>query len=629
MGKILIVEDEALIAMDIRSKLLSFGYSDVVYAVRPEDAMKEIEKEIPVLVLMDINLKSDLDGIDLAGIINTAYRIPIVFLTSYSDISTMDRASEAAPYGYIVKPAETQSLYSVVSMAIRRAAVERNLVEQNGLFETVLENSAEGIVVADESFRIKYFNHIFMEIFGIERGDIYGENVEDVISSLQPSLEGVVEGIIKGRESKAKRLDLNLFGNKRKTVLMNISTFSLGGEQTRYLFIFSDLSELERMKDELDTTARNFDEIFEKNRDALVLLKMPEHTVSDLNPAAEKMFGFRKDKMLGKVPSELIRVLAVSGCILGDSGQDEAVCTMTRLTGETFTFLANSQRLSIGGTDYLYLSFKDITEAKKLEKRERQLQEKLIQTNKMTALGTLVSGIAHEINNPNNFIMFNSKMMLDLWKGFSEVLDRVYETEGDFEVENLPYSVLREDIPKLLEGIAGGSERIKKIVHELKSFSKGDTENMDDIINVEDVVTSAVKILNQHILKYTSDFSTDIIKPVPNVKGNRQKMEQVLINLILNALEALPDKNGSVRLLCASDENGNLKICVSDTGVGIPGDIIRRITEPFFTTKLKDGGTGLGLSIVYTYVKEHKGELDFASEPEKGTTVTVTFPAQR
>jgi len=152
---------------------------------------------------------------------------------------------------------------------------------------------------------------------------------------------------------------------------------------------------------------------------------------------------------------------------------------------------------------------------------------------------------------------------------------------------------------------------------------------MDDIINVEDVVTSAVKILNQHILKYTSDFSTDIIKPVPNVKGNRQKMEQVLINLILNALEALPDKNGSVRLLCASDENGNLKICVSDTGVGIPGDIIRRITEPFFTTKLKDGGTGLGLSIVYTYVKEHKGELDFASEPEKGTTVTVTFPAQR
>ncbi|QAR32469.1 PAS domain S-box protein [Geovibrio thiophilus] len=627
MGKILIVEDEALIAMDIKSKLLSFGYSEIVYAVRPEDAMKEIEKEVPSLVLMDINLKSDLDGIDLAGIINTAYRIPIVFLTSYSDISTMDRASEAAPYGYIVKPVDTQSLYSVVSMAIRRAAVERNLVEQNGLFEAVLENSAEGIVVADETLKIKYFNHIFMEIFGIERGDIYGEDVDRVITDIEPSLRGFVPAVLEGRESSARRLDI-LRNGKQKTVFMNISSFSLDGETTRYLFIFSDLSELERMKNELDTTARNFDEIFEKSRDALVLLKIPEHTVSDLNPAAEKMFGFRKMEMLGKVPEELIRVLAVSGCILGDSGQDEAVCVMTRLTGETFTFLANSQRLSIGGTEYLYLSLKDITEAKKLEKRERQLQEKLIQTNKMTALGTLVSGIAHEINNPNNFIMFNSKMMLDLWKGFSAVLDRVYEREGDFEIENLPYSVLREDIPKLLEGIAGGSERIKKIVHELKTFSRGDTENMDDRISIDEVVASAVKILNQHILRYTAHFSAEVVKPVPYFKGNRQKVEQVLINLILNALEALKDKNGAVRLVCSADESGNLKICVSDTGVGIPGDIIRRITEPFFTTKLKDGGTGLGLSIVYTYVKEHKGELDFFSEPEKGTSVTVTFPAQ-
>ncbi|MCD8493488.1 MAG: response regulator [Geovibrio sp.] len=191
--------------MDIRSKLLSFGYSEVVYAVRPEDAMKEIEKEVPSLVLMDINLKSDLDGIDLAGIINTSYRIPVVFLTSYSDINTMDRASEAAPYGYIVKPVETQSLYSVVSMAIKRASVERNLVEQNGLFEAVLENSAEGIAVADEALKIKYFNHIFMEIFGIERGDIYGESLDKVITEIEPSLAGVVSGVIEGRESSAKK----------------------------------------------------------------------------------------------------------------------------------------------------------------------------------------------------------------------------------------------------------------------------------------------------------------------------------------------------------------------------------------------------------------------------------------
>ncbi|MCD8493489.1 MAG: PAS domain S-box protein [Geovibrio sp.] len=313
---------------------------------------------------------------------------------------------------------------------------------------------------------------------------------------------------MKAGRAAPKRIDISIDG-KLKAVLMNVSAFSLDGETTRYLFIFSDLSELERMKNELDTTARNFDEIFEKNRDALVLLKIPEHTVSDLNPAAERMFGFKKSEMLGKAPEELIRVLAVSGCILGDSGQDEAVCTINRPAGEGFTFLANSQRLSIAERNISISPLRTSQRRKKLEKRERQLQEKLIQTNKMTALGTLVSGIAHEINNPNNFIMFNSKMMLDLWKGFSQVLDRVYEKEGDFEIENLPYSVLREDIPKLLEGIAGGSERIKKIVHELKSFSKGDSEQMDDRINIEEVVTSAVKILKQHIMRYTANFETE------------------------------------------------------------------------------------------------------------------------
>jgi PAS domain S-box-containing protein len=626
MEKILIVEDEALIGLDIKARLNHFGYENVVIVGKAEDALSKVEEDLPSLILMDINLKSDLDGIDLAGILNSTYRIPIVFLTSYSDFDTMDRAKEAAPYGYLVKPIEPQALYSMVTMALRRSALESTLIEQNRLFEAVLENSTEGIVVVDEQFRIMYFNHVFMNIFEIESGNIFGENFKKELSCYVKDLDEKIDDDFISQGGTA-RLDICPSGKARKTVIMNVSSFTLEDEKDRHLILFSDLSELEQVKKELDLSVKNFDEIFEKSREALMLLKVPEGVLAEMNPACEKLLGFRKHETKENMPA-LLEMLGSESCGFMNEVQGESVCTLKVTERGNVIFLIISQKLVISGTEYLYLSFKDITEARKLEERERQLQNRMIHTNKMTALGTLVAGVAHEINNPNNFIMFNSRILLDLWGGIKEILDRVEDQEGEFEIEGLPYSTLREDIGKLLEGISSGSERIKKIVQELKDFSKGDVDRMNDMINLEDVLSSSVKIIKQHIMKHTSNFSVEINSPVPRFKGNKQKVEQIIINLVLNALEALADKNGSVSVSCSAGEDGSAVLSVRDTGNGIPEAIVKRITEPFFTTKQKEGGTGLGLSIVYSFVKEHGGEIDFISETGKGTRVLVSFPSE-
>lgn len=623
MKKIMVVEDDFCSAEDILGKLQSLNYS-CFHAANADEAVSAFRNDSFSLAVISLNLKSEPNAVELASIIGMSYFMPVIFLSDSPELCRADALSLPSVYGCLLKPADSNSLSSVIAVAFARAAAEKSLKEQSYIFESVMENSAEGIVVTDEKLNIKYFNHIFLDLFDIQKGDIYGSSLNNVLSGHIPLFHGLIGSIADGSRGTGRTM-LKMAGEKPKSILMNVSSCSIEDDRQIYLFIFSDLSELESVKKELDITTRSFDKLFEKNRDVLMLLTIPECTLTDINPAGEKMLGMKKNELLGKVPESLIRVLVENGCITS-GGQNEAVCTITDSSNEQFIFLVNTQKLNIRGEEYLYISMKDITEAKKMEKRELLIHEKLIHTNRMTALGTLVSGIAHEINNPNNFIMFNSKIMIDIWQGVSAVLDNIYEEKGDFNIENLPYSTLRSDIPKLLEGIAGGSSRIRKIVGELKTFSRGETESMNNKFSLEDISASAVKITKQHIAKHTSNFSFEIDKDLPPFIGNRQKIEQILINLILNALEALPDKNGAVKLACVKGENGSIIIRVSDTGTGIPPEIISRITEPFFTTKQKEGGTGLGLSIVYTYVKEHKGELDFSSEPDKGTTVTVTFP---
>jgi len=270
---------------------------------------------------------------------------------------------------------------------------------------------------------------------------------------------------------------------------------------------------------------------------------------------------------------------------------------------------------------------RDVTDRKQIEEQAKIHQQQLMQVGKMVALGTLVSSVAHEINNPNNFIMLNSPLLKEAWEIVTPILDDYYDENRDFVIGGMKYPEIRDKIPRLLSGILDGSKRIQRITEDLRGFVRRDASDMTQSVDMNAVLRSAISLLSNMIRKSTNHFSVEYGKDLPPLKGNFHRLEQVMINLIQNACQALPDNRKAIRLSTACDqERGPVMIRVEDEGTGIPVAVLPHITDPFYTTKSDSGGLGLGLSISLKIVKEHGGTLKFTSEPLKGTTAEILLP---
>jgi PAS domain S-box-containing protein len=270
---------------------------------------------------------------------------------------------------------------------------------------------------------------------------------------------------------------------------------------------------------------------------------------------------------------------------------------------------------------------RDITAKVRMEEESKLIQSRLIQANKMTSLGTLVSGVAHEVNNPNSYILTNAQIINEIWKDSAEILKEHCRDNQELKIGGIPFSELLDVTPKLISGINDGAIRIKKIVEGLKDFSRVDSADLGGKVNLKAVIMSARLLLETHILKHTNKFSINCDDSIPPVKGSTQQLEQVIINLLMNALQSLPDEESGVWISTSYNKKSKIvSVKVKDEGRGMSDEILDRVTEPFFTTKLNVGGTGLGLSISYTIIKDHKGSLLFNSKEGKGTVVTVNLP---
>jgi len=260
------------------------------------------------------------------------------------------------------------------------------------------------------------------------------------------------------------------------------------------------------------------------------------------------------------------------------------------------------------------------------EAQQRELQ--LLHADKMISLGTMASGIAHEINNPNNFISVNAPLLKKTWEGVVEVLDETTEGNGDLKIGTIPYSRAREQIPTLLNGIMEGSERIRAIVRDMKEFINQSSPGMEEQVDLNSVVRSSLNLLSNKLDQSTRNLHVEYGEYIPLLKGNAQRLEQVVINLLLNAAESLPDSEKAITVKTSYDGDRQLiGLTVTDEGSGIDPETVRRIFDPFFTTKRGTGGTGLGLAISLSIVKAHGGRIQISSKEREGTTVAVELPA--
>jgi signal transduction histidine kinase/ActR/RegA family two-component response regulator len=262
--------------------------------------------------------------------------------------------------------------------------------------------------------------------------------------------------------------------------------------------------------------------------------------------------------------------------------------------------------------------------------KEKHIERELQQADKMISLGVLVSGVAHEINNPNNWTLMNAPILSEIWKGILPILDAYFEENGDFIAGGLPYPEMRKAVPRLLEGVLDGSKRILRIVDELKSYSRHEPDKNRASLDINKSLKSAVSLVAKQIEKSTDAFSVSYGDNIPAIYGNSQKLEQVVVNLLLNACQALPDRGRAISLRSFyDDQTGNVVISVRDEGLGIPEAVLPRIMDPFFTTKRHMGGTGLGLSVSSKIAQDHGGQLTVISKPGKGATFSVLLPTEQ
>jgi polar amino acid transport system substrate-binding protein len=271
---------------------------------------------------------------------------------------------------------------------------------------------------------------------------------------------------------------------------------------------------------------------------------------------------------------------------------------------------------------------REVAEKNRALEELRLHQDRLVQADKMASLGILVSGVAHEINNPNGLILLNMPRFTEAFRRVGPILEEYYREHGDFSMGALAYSRMREELPHMFAETQDAAKRIKRIVEDLKDFARRDTAALTDRVDVNATVRAAVRLVDNAVRKATGNLRIDLAPDLPTVRGNGQRIEQVIVNLLLNACQALHDKGETIFVATRFDRlQGEVILTVRDEGRGIAPEHLQHLTDPFFTTKREEGGTGLGLSVSAGIVKEHGGRLAFDSSPGAGTTVTLSLPA--
>lgn len=270
---------------------------------------------------------------------------------------------------------------------------------------------------------------------------------------------------------------------------------------------------------------------------------------------------------------------------------------------------------------------REIVERKRAAEELQVRQKQLLHADKMTSLGILVSGVAHEINNPNGLIQLNLSQLSKAYQSIQPVLEEHYHKNGDFRLGWFGYSRMREEIPKMLQEMGESCNRIKRIVEDLKDFARRDDAGLDERVDLNQVVRSALRLVDNTLRKATDHFQVFYAADLPSFRGNGHRIEQVVVNLVLNACQALTASTQAIVLRTfALPEEGWVGLEVRDEGCGLDEDTLQRITDPFFTTKREAGGTGLGLSVSDGIVKDHRGRMEFHSRPGAGMTVRLLLP---
>ena len=512
----------------------------------------------------------------------------------------------------------TSNLENLVEIRTRDLMESRESYRSLSHFLTsILESSTQyGIIAMDVDGTITEFNKGAEKLFDWKKEEVVHN--QNIAVTFLPSMSEKeigkallhrirTEGLINQEMDRIRKNGERFPASSSLTAIADPS-----GEVKGFVEIIRNITLRKTLEKELRETKEFLENIMESSVDGIATTDL-KGKITYLNRAFAEMLGYQKSDLWGNHISMIyVRGIQeardIMNLIRANGRIEHYEMEVKRKTGEVLTLLTSASLLrdeedQVIGTSGI---FKNITEQKHLEAKLKETQFYLVEASKMRALGELVAGVAHELNNP---------LMA------SQTIFHVIQNN------------LHEDCPnrERLELIGKCNERIEKIVNHLREFSR-QTESDFQEIDIKQPIENALMLIGQQLLNHNITITRKLSENLPKIKGDTNQLEQVFLNLISNARDAMEAVTGPKELTISSylDEGTPPSVIVSvkDTGEGIPEEILNKVLEPFFSTKPVGKGTGLGLSLCFGIVEAHGGRLEIKSQVGVGTEVKILFPVK-
>ncbi|MBL0224526.1 MAG: PAS domain S-box protein [Geobacteraceae bacterium] len=537
---------------------------------------------------------------------------------------------------------------------------ERKLAEEEQLILSwAVDKNPNAIVITDLDGTIEYVNHTFCSMTGYSREEAVGQSLQTCASGEITPEEfarmwwTVSQGGSWHGEFRNKRKNGELYWES--TSLSSIKDSQ--GNSLRFLAVTEDITnrkvyetelvnnteelllkhnEMNRMFDLVKAGKREWEDTMDSIPE-MVLMCDPSGTITRCNRTVCSFTGLSYTQILGlnclelftKVGMQIISCDDTSGQMVSENG--------TRHFELLFNELKQSGTAEVRGsvvTIHETTEFLRMNENLQRTSAELQLaQSQAFQQEKLASIGQLAAGVAHEINNPMGFISSNLTTMgkyMQRLREFEMAVIEAVQQKGDQETlealnkarSEMKIDFILNDLHTLLDESQDGAQRVRAIVQDLKSFAHED-EALCKPFSINDCLDSTLNMARNEI-KYVADVERDYDPALPLLNCYPQKLNQVFMNLLVNAAHAV-EGHGTIRVRTFS-EDGDIVVTICDNGRGIAPENLTRIFEPFFTTKEVGKGTGLGLSISYDIIKKHGGEITVESKVGTGTTFTIRLP---
>ncbi len=505
---------------------------------------------------------------------------------------------------------------------------EEALVNSEQLYRAIVEDQTEFICRFRPDGALSFVNEAFCRFFGKKREELLWTRYRPTPPEDQRMIKAALRSLnpqnpVIHVELRTERPD----GEIRWMQWTNRAIYDGAGNLVEHQAVGRDITDRKRSDLQIRESRNMLRAVFDGISDPLVMVR-EDMTLIMLNRAALSFFG-----------ALLYRDVIGTSCLesfQGRYGQEASGLVRSAIAEERparyeLEARGDSARyeevfvypVHASGGDHSMAIIR-ITDRTK----QRLMERELIQSEKLASLGLLISGIVHEINNPNNFISFNIPILHDYLQEILPVLDEHAARTPHYEVQGMAYMDFRNDVIKLLENIEHGSMRINTTVAKLKEFSRKKDEKGARAILPTGVVERAVAICHTQIRKTVKTFDVQVQQDMPEIVSDPDAIEQTLINLLINAAQAADKPDSHIRLDVRRGASGKegLVLDVQDNGCGMDAKTASRIFDPFFTTKEEGLGTGLGLYISKNLLEAVGGSISVESEIGRGTTIRVVIP---